>query len=631
MFSSASRGTRRAIRDRRPPLAALLTAVALVATMTPMMTSEAGAATPYREPDTALLAGTLTRQVVSWGPCDFSTVDVSSEEVRQKLLAVPGLACADITVPRDWHQPRDGNTITLRISKTATSEGADRQGIALVNPGGPGGRGVHWGAGMAIRAPELAKKYDFIGFDPRGVGDSTPLFCNLPSDPPTGADENAATEYMVDGCRNETPLTKYITTEQTAYDMDFIRVLLGRRTMSYIGYSYGTWLGAWYAATFPGKVHRMLLDSSTDVAEPSLERTFTLQDYARERAFQEQLLPYVARNPQYSETGDLSDVGGNDPKKIRQAWEEAGGTRTILGQVFVNLLIIPAMYHTVDYPSAAFAVSYLIRALRAMKPGAANDPATAVKVANAAIDRQLSRPKLSEDGRAPLLQARAGVAVWAEKHTKGVNAADAQQIPPEIAAFWAIRCQDGQWHQDPGYWEAAQQRLDRKAPFIAPFSRNYLLGDGSKTLYPECAYWPTTNRMPRVDRRTFPNVMIAQDEVDAATAYEGALASALYLPRVHMVSVDNEGSHGVFPYHTTCVDDPIDAYFLRGERPRHEFTACQGLPLPNEDRTYEVGGPVVGTRGHVTEKAVSRDTRRVDEWFKRHIPAPYTPVGGTTG
>ncbi|MCZ7415005.1 alpha/beta hydrolase [Streptomyces sp. WMMC897] len=123
------------------------------------------------------------------------------------------------------------------------------------------------------------------------------------------------------------------------------------------------------------------------------------------------------------------------------------------------------------------------------------------------------------------------------------------------------------------------KRQQRHAPLLAAFNST-----------PLCAYWPTGNRMPKAYQKTFPELLVVQSELDAATAYEGALSTGKKLPGAKMISVDNEGSHGLFPYGTTCVDLPVIDYFLTGTTPRDRFTGCQGLPLPGEEKTYEVAG-----------------------------------------
>lgn len=605
-------------RGRALVAAGMSLLIATISGVTAVPTASLAASAPD-EPDTAALAGDLLNQTVSWQSCteDFSKILFRTPGIRDKLLAVPGLACADITVPRDWRNPQDGNTITLRVSKTATSEGADRQGIALVNPGGPGGQGLPWGAAMALRAPELAKKYDFIGFDPRGVGESTPLACTVEIDDDGSNWLNDQAKTIAEGCRTLTPLAAYITTEQTAYDMDFIRVLMGQPKTSYLGYSYGTWLGAWYAATFPSKVHRMVLDSATDVSKPSLQETWDLQAISRDRAFQEQFLPYVARHD------DLYQLG-TDPIKIRETWESLGGTRSILGLFLSALLIIPAFYNTDDYPLAAETFADAIPLMRELLgASSANDPAAVTQAVHRLMDQQLARTDLTDYNRELLTTARDVASEWISKRTQAPTGAGRMEISPAISVFETIRCSDGQWNQNLAYWDSWQSDLERKAPFIAPFSAEYSTG---KPLYPVCAYWPTGNEMPKPSALTFPKVLVLNNELDAATAYEGALNGVKHLPGAHLISVDNAGSHGVFPNGTTCVDDRVDAYFLRGEQPQEQYTACQGLPLPGEDQTYEVAGSL-GNKGALKTKIVTDEMREVNQYI-RHLPPMIDPITG---
>ncbi|GIJ43264.1 transporter [Virgisporangium aliadipatigenens] len=560
-----------------------LLAIALATVGTVVVVESPAAAAP-REPDTAALAGPLTRQTLAWEECVFEGI---SDAAKELFKTVPGLACATITVPADWHHPRDGRTMKVRISKTATA-GQGRQGIALVNPGGPGGSGLVWGAAMATRSPELAQQYDFVGFDPRGVGASTLVPCRVEYDPEQTYTVDQETKLVVDGCRS-TPLSDLITTEQTAYDMDFIRVLLGERKTSYVGYSYGTWLGMWYAATFPSKVHRMLLDSSIDVSQRTLEKLWDLQPRSRDRAFQEQLLPYVARHPQ--------EYGlGTDPMEIRRRWEEAGGTRSPIGLILTAFFMIPAFYNTADYPIAAFVVQYVIE----------NGSAATL---SGAADFLLSRPGLTEEQRGTVREEHARAANGEVKPVRISGVVVGRTATTEIvevdATFEQIRCQDGQWHQSRLYWELWRRDLERNAPFIYPFM----------TATPACAYWPTSNRMPAFDPRTFPKVLVLQAEMDAATPYEGGKAGVDKLPGARLVSVDNEGTHGVYPYLTSCVDDPVHAYFLSGSLPRDRYTACQGLPLPGEQATFDVGG-TIGPRGDIKIRMVTDDVRRANRMVR---------------
>ncbi len=571
---------------------------ALVATSIVLVPTANAAA--KQDPNTAALAGALTTQKITWEECTFPGV---AEETVKKFKTVKGLACATVQVPRDWHNPGDGNTIGIRVSKTETAyKGTSRQGIALVNPGGPGGSGLPWGAAMALRSPVLAGQYDFIGFDPRGVGLSTPLSCSYTV--PTSTDINVLNKAKVDGCLAN-PLTKYITTEQTAYDMDFIRVLLGEKKMSYIGYSYGTWLGTWYAATFPSKAHRFLLDSAVDASQSTLENTWDLQPRTRDRQFQEAMLPYMARN-------DAEYAMGTDPMEIRRKWEKAGGTREFLGQLFVAWFVIPAMYDTTQYPVAASAVAAVI--------GDSAAAGTDAEKVEQLVSTMLATKGLSDENKAFIAKGKQNaLAAIAKKERVAVKSTTAAaEVETWDATFEAIRCQDGQWNQNLHYWNYWLADLTVNAPFIAPFMST-----------PLCAYWPTKNSMPKPDKKTFPRLLVAQSELDAATAYEGGLATAKALPNAKLISVDNEGSHGLFPYNTDCVDDPIVFFFQTGATPRKQFTGCQALPLPNEDKTYDVGGKL--TNGKVKIKMITPAVKQANKIVKDLLSGSSTAAADESG
>ncbi|MFC5290309.1 alpha/beta hydrolase [Actinokineospora guangxiensis] len=563
----------------------------------------AAAAAPKKaaDPDTAKLAGALTQQTLTWEECTFPGL---APETVARFKTVKGLACATVKVPRDWHNPQDGNTIDVRVSKTATAyPGPGRQGIALINPGGPGGEGLPWGAAMALRAPVLAAQYDFIGFDPRGVGQSTPLTCSYTV--PDSTDTDVINRAKVAGCL-ENPLTEFITTEQTAYDMDFIRVLLGEKKLSYIGYSYGTWLGTWYASTFPGKAHRFLLDSAVDASQRTLEETWDLQPRSRDRQFQEALLPYMARN-------NATYGTGTDPMAIRTNFEKAGGTRDFIGQLFVAWFVIPAMYDTSQYPSAASAVA----AIAGEVPAEGTD---AQKV-DVLVGKMLATPGLSQDNKDFIAKGKTNALnAIAKKERVSVKATtDAAEVETWDATFEAIRCQDGQWNQNLHYWKYWLADLTVNAPFIAPFMDT-----------PLCAYWPTTNKMPKPDKKTFPKLMVVQTELDAATPYEGGLATTKGLPGAKMISIDNEGSHGVFPYNTDCVDDPITAYFQTGLTPKKTYTGCQGLPLPGETTTFEVGGHL-GHNGKIKIKMITPAVKEANKIVRDLLDDAATPQANESG
>ncbi|WP_300344147.1 alpha/beta fold hydrolase [Nesterenkonia sp.] len=515
-------------------------------------------------PDAGVIAGELLEQEIVWEDCAFPSVDA---DTAAWLREIP-VSCADITVPRDWHNPDDGETLTVRISVTDTADPDQYQGIALVNPGGPGGNGLPWGAAMAHRSPELAEQFNFIGFDPRGVGESTPLICEYHPVPDDLWEDGAS---AVQGCLNN-PLTPYINTEQTVYDMDFVRALLGEEQISYIGYSYGTWLGNWYQAEFPEHSHRFVLDSATDLTRKSLQETWDLQPRSRDRQFQDMMLPYIARQ---HETYGL----GEDPMAIRQAWEEAGGTRDPLGQLITIETIIPAMYTTGGYPAAAELITAFIALDLPEAQNAEELQAQLETLLEATREVSLEDPEENLDARMTQQQPHALVREEAAERVEREQAAAEGTTVTFSGTFEAIRCQDGAWNHSRGHWDAWVADLNSKAPFIGPLMSA-----------PICAHWPAVTEKSAPHQRTHPDTLILQPEFDATTPYEAGQRSARLQPNTSLITVNNEGTHGVFPYGTTCVDDAVENYFRHGPLPGN--IVCGALPLPGEDVAYQVGGDI---------------------------------------
>lgn len=200
-------------------------------------------------------------QRLDWGPCsDFE--------------------CATLTVPVDYRDP-SGDTIDLALLKDPADDPSARIGSLVVNPGGPGVPGTSYAAQgrSAFRQP-LLTRFDVVGFDPRGTGSSDPVDCLddaalddfLAVDPvPDDAGEVAALVSAHDafwrGCAaNSDDLVGHVTTVEAARDMDVLRSALGESTLTYLGASYGTKLGATYADLFPDRVGRFVLDGAVDVS-----------------------------------------------------------------------------------------------------------------------------------------------------------------------------------------------------------------------------------------------------------------------------------------------------------------------------------------------------------------------------
>ncbi len=193
---------------------------------------------------------------------------------RPAWQSCTGGQCATLTVPIDYADP-SGATIKLALFRALATKPSARIGSLVVNPGGPGGSGVDYArAADYIVAPVVRQRFDIVGFDPRGVGRSDPITCvdgsqldtflgtdptpNTPAEEQTFAD---VSKSFAQACANNAgPLLDHVSTVDAAKDMDVLRAALGESQLTYLGKSYGTFLGATYAGLFPTKVGRFVLD-----------------------------------------------------------------------------------------------------------------------------------------------------------------------------------------------------------------------------------------------------------------------------------------------------------------------------------------------------------------------------------
>jgi pimeloyl-ACP methyl ester carboxylesterase len=191
----------------------------------------------------------------------------------------PRLECADVTLPLDWDEPR-GPTITLPVMRHLASSPAHRIGSLFVQPGGPGDSAVETvqTRGSALDAM-TGGRFDVVGWDIRGAGGTARVDCfgdqaaraafwvgkALPT---TAAEEGPYLATTADfarrcGSRNR-ELLRHVSTADTARDLDHLRRLVGDRKLTYLGESYGTFIGQTYLNLFPGRVRAMALDGLTD-------------------------------------------------------------------------------------------------------------------------------------------------------------------------------------------------------------------------------------------------------------------------------------------------------------------------------------------------------------------------------
>ncbi|GGF49675.1 proteinase [Marmoricola endophyticus] len=256
-------------RRRRPWLPIVVVGVLVVA----LVAAGAYAVVALRsdDPTSSTTATREPRGAMPSAPAGLSTY---YDQAADWKACGSGNQCATVTVPLDYAAP-DAKTIRLALVKVPAS--GKKIGSLVVNPGGPGGSGLDYASAGSAAWPEpLLQHYDLIGFDPRGVGKSTPLRCmdtaetdryvGTDPDPDTPAEQQtftALTKGFGDDCLEESgDLARHVSTSEVVKDLDVIRAVLDEPNLDYFGASYGTTIGAQYANEFPTHVGRMVLDGA---------------------------------------------------------------------------------------------------------------------------------------------------------------------------------------------------------------------------------------------------------------------------------------------------------------------------------------------------------------------------------
>ncbi|WP_189005589.1 alpha/beta hydrolase [Deinococcus malanensis] len=523
---------------------------------------------------------TFQDQKLNWHACDPSILGKDESELFTTLGE--RLVCADMQVPMNWEAPAAGKaSVSLIRLKAANPE--QRQGAIFFNPGGPGGDGLGfapwygfaWGKADAntpvgANLKEMTEQFDLVGFSPRGVGASSRLYCGsnelapvVHSPASDRSEKNISamirTGQLVASACQKNPLTPFINTDATVRDLDLARHLMGDQKLNYIGYSYGTWLGSWYAKRFPETTGRMLLDANMPF-HATMQAAFEADPMTFQRDFREVVVPYLTR------LGGMFGLG-ETPEEVYQKYAGLGEPiKSVVGGATASML-----YNRDAYPSigVVLKVASVVDGLIKASPNAG----TEAWLAQAAQATYFPNQKLNNVARsmaAELLYYRDSLVT---------------QTPVPVvltegsATNTAVICNDTAWNQDLGYWRGADERNAVESPLIG----------GSFVSIP-CLYWkggPTVKK-PEVPAQ-MPPVLMLQNEYDPATPKEGALAALKATPNARMIMIDDEPQHAAFPYDTDCVDLPVTRYFLTGELPAAELTSCAAKPLPFEAQVYPVG------------------------------------------
>ncbi|MEV7778312.1 alpha/beta hydrolase [Kitasatospora sp. NPDC088351] len=569
-------------RPFRPRAATAAAATAAALLLAPTCAPPAAAATAPARTAPARTAPARTapaRTALAWGACPAPTPNANGTVTPRD----PRQQCASLRVPRDYRHPEAGS-ITLEISRIRTATPAHRHGDLLVVPGGPGGSGLDHPSRMATQLPPAVLDHDdLIGLDERGIGNSAPVACGLPP-----ADRSAALAYpfpapdgtitanlahahrVADSCAARTGgYLADITTANSARDLDRVRAALGDPRISYLGTSYGTYLGEVYATLFPARTDRVVLDS---VVAPGGERqALGLLGQGAEDAFPD-LAAWLAAH-------DSTLHLGADPAAVRATYDRLtarldttplvlGDGRVLTGNALRTVtyatLVSPAYYPTAaavwqraattppTTPAAYYPTAAAVWQRAATTPP--TTPAAYYPTAAAVWQRAAATPPAAPAATPPTTPAAAMSAA-----ADGPAGPLPGVVPDNfIAAQDAVLCGDTPWPRDSAYY-AARTAADR--------IRHPLTNGMPGNVWP-CAFWHYRPAEPpvRITGAGPRNILLLQDLRDPDTPLTGARRTRRALGhRAALLTVDAAG-HGV-DFADPRVRDPLTAFLLTGRLP----------------------------------------------------------------
>ncbi|GAA2118229.1 alpha/beta fold hydrolase [Actinomadura alba] len=505
---------------------------------------------------TTVRPGAFQPAKLAWHPCQADIV--TGAKAYDGLGATPvstRIQCAELRVPLDHARPY-GQKITLELTRTPHTGSGKAKGNILVNPGGPGGEGALFGPGVfAQNSAPMQAAYNVIGFDPRGIGFSTPkLTCdanysNAPrpaygtGDRETGVVWLKRAKAYADACAErfgagaEVNLLDHIKTIDSVRDMDTIRAALGDRKLDYYGASYGTYLGQTYATVFPKNVGRMVLDGNVGPGNVWYDAQL-----AQDRAFDKNIEYYFGWIAKYDSRYHLGDTQA----KVRDFY-------------------------------------YGLQAKLAHQPVTYEDPQSGAKTAvgpdelvDAVQNAAYRRSQSVWDSYASALSA----------HESGDDATFAATFGAQttggsddngFAVYNAVQCTDVRWPQSWRKWHRDAVRVNEEAPFETW---------GNVWFNAPCLFWHAKAGTPVEvgQTRDLPkNILMFQSTEDAATPYAGALELHKILRGSHLVVQDGDRTHCIVhrgDLRPGGVDSYYDAYFLKGTLPEQDTVHISQLGDP---------------------------------------------------
>ena len=436
-----------------------------------------------------------------------------------------GFECTKLDVPLDYADPmaKAISISVVRLKATGTS-----QGSLVVNPGGPGGSGIEYArAAKYIVSNTLLENFDIVGFDPRGVGTSTPVHClsaaqtdayvaadGSPDDQAEIDQSVELAKVFADTCATNSPeIYAHLDTVSATRDIDILRAALGDAKLNWLGKSYGTFLGATYADLFPTKVGRMLLDGAID---PTLSNEEMSKGQAL--GFENALKRFVDDCPKHDDC-PLKATGAAGVQEISDFFNylDANPGKLADGREFTQAMgvlgVVGSLYDKV-YGWAE------------LRPNLAAALAGDYSALATSVDFYTSR---NDDG------------------TYGDNSND---------AIAAVNCLD----RPDRATEAQTIALAKEWKVIAPNFGEYLAWGNLG-----CTYWKAsaTGAPKKITAPGSPTILVVGTINDPATPYVWAQALASQLSKGVLLTFDGDG-HTAYFQGSKCIDKAVDNFFLTG-------------------------------------------------------------------
>lgn len=522
-------------------------------------------------------------QTVQWNDCS-AYLEQDPEGYARKLG--PRLQCAQVQVPQDYQNP-DAAAVMVSIMRVRAAQAPDKKPHLFFNPGGPGGDGqflaLYFSQVFALGSAQTAvgrkylemdASYNFVGFSPRGVGDSTNLLCagNQRVSPALESQWGVAPDnvrkltdhalFTATNCQKN-PVAAHIHTDATARDMDLMRHLLGDEKLHYYGMSYGTWLGFWYAGLFPERAGPMVLDSNMNFSR-SIHEASAGSKQGQALTFNEFIAPYAARHD------DLLGLGST-----------AALVKANLQSVGRDVAEALIALNATDRAEANLLTDYLATLKAAVETQRLLDHNRTLEEISDILQKDIHIP--NEPLAAAFKRAaQRMVATLQAKATPGYyEASQPFYLSNTDSVFETVLCNDEPLlDKNQDHWVQKGFALAQALPIVS-----------NAVARQPCLHWKERKAYtkPGMAALQSASVLMLQSQYDVPTPAAGAMETFAQLPAARMVYVENEGGHGLVFYGTECVDLTVYDHLL-GQSPAARQTTCQGKPLALDEKPAKAQG-----------------------------------------